>query len=243
MRIRAWLAGALATAIAVVSAPAVPALAAPKALPKSTTSCAGVWVIVDRGNGQLTTRCATRYRTGIQALTSAGFTVKQDNGFVLQIHGFPAKPDAKSFTKYWSYWHVTRKADGTWGEWTYSNKGASSWRPTKEVAEGWRFGDGGKYAPAKEPPRAYASAPTPTVTGTAKVGSLLSADPGKWSPTPDRIAYRWYRSGKAVKGATKATYKLTKADRGKRLKVVVTVSGSGLQTVTRTSAQTGKVTK
>ena len=241
MRIRAWLAGALATAIAVVSAPAVPALAAPKALPKSTTSCAGVWVIVDRGNGQVATRCATKYRTGVQALTSAGFTVKQDDGFVLQIHGFPAKPDAKSFTKYWSYWHVTRNADGTWGEWKYSDKGATTSRPAKDVAEGWRFGGSGKTAPAKEPPRAYLSSPTPTVVGTAKVGNLLTVDTGRFTPTPDRITYRWYRSGKAIKGATKATYKIAKADRGKRLKVVVTARGSGLQTVTKSSAQTAKV--
>ena len=109
------------------------------------------------------------------------------------------------------------------------------------MAGGGRAGGTGKPAPPKEPPRAYLSSPTPTVVGTAKVGNLLTVDTGRWTPTPDRITYRWYRSGKAIKGATKATYKVAKADRGKRLKVVVTARGSGLQTVTKSPAQTAKV--
>ena len=44
-----------------------------------------------------------------------------------------------------------------------------------------------------------------------------------------------------MRGATGPEYVVKRADRGKRLKVVVTARGSGLQTVTKSSAQTAKV--
>ena len=48
------------------------------------------------------------------------------------------------------------------------------------------------------------NAPVPTITGTRKVGSNLSAVPGAWGPAPVTLAYRWYRSGTAISGATAA---------------------------------------
>ena len=35
---------------------------------------------------------------------------------------------------------------------------------------------------------------TPTITGTAKVGSTLTANPGTWGPSPVTLRYQWYRS-------------------------------------------------
>ena len=89
----------------------------PPSLPKATASCTGVWVVVDRGNGQTTTRCATKYGTGLEALKSAGFKVEAKNGFIDRIHGFPFTIDT-TFTNYWGYWSATPKADGTWNTWT-----------------------------------------------------------------------------------------------------------------------------
>mgnify|MGYP000846091499 CR=1 FL=1 len=82
---------------------------------------------------------------------------------------------------------------------------------------------------------------TPTVTGKARVGRKLTAKPGTWSPVPQALSYRWYRNGKAIKGATQVSYKLKKADRGKRIKVKVTATKSGYVTVVKASKATAKV--
>ncbi len=82
------------------------------------------------------------------------------------------------------------------------------------------------------------SAPQPTVSGTAKIGSTLTATAGEWKPAGVKLSYQWYRGSSAIKGATKATYKLTDADGGKAIKVVVTGSKSGFDTTTVDSATT-----
>ncbi|MHA3834870.1 fibronectin type III domain-containing protein, partial [Terrabacter sp. AAH1] len=90
------------------------------------------------------------------------------------------------------------------------------------------------------------AAPTPTVSGTAKVGYAVTASPGVWGPAPVSLAYRWYRVSStgavtAITGATGLRYVATSADRGYRLKVTVTGSKTGYTTVARTSALTAAV--
>ncbi len=77
----------------------------------------------------------------------------------------------------------------------------------------------------------------PKATGTFKVGKTVKATKGTWSATPTKVSYRWLRSGKAISGATKVSYKLKKADKGKKLSVRVTVSRSGYTTATAVSAK------
>ena len=85
----------------------------------------------------------------------------------------------------------------------------------------------------------------PTIAGTAKVGSTLTADHGTWTGSPTSYAYQWQRcksSGTCqnVSGAVKSTYIPTGQDVGMRLDVVVTATnrvGSG----TATSALTAVV--
>ncbi|GAA3686428.1 hypothetical protein GCM10022237_51040 [Nocardioides ginsengisoli] len=86
----------------------------------------------------------------------------------------------------------------------------------------------------------FATTPTPKIAGTAKVGRKLTARAGTWAPTPT-LRYQWLRNGKAIKGATGATYRLVKADRGKRITVRVTASRPGCLTVVKVSAATRKV--
>jgi len=81
----------------------------------------------------------------------------------------------------------------------------------------------------------FAKAPVPTVTGTAKAGKTLTAKAGAWSPKPTTVTYQWLRNGKAINGATKATYKLTASDKGKKITVKVTAKKSGYKTTAKTS--------
>ena len=83
--------------------------------------------------------------------------------------------------------------------------------------------------------------PTPTIGGTAKVGKALKAKAGKWRPATVKLGYQWQRNGKKIKGATKSSYKLVKADKGKRITVKVTGSKAGYTSVTKTSKATKKV--
>jgi hypothetical protein len=220
----------------------------PKKLPASTTSCTGVWVVVDRGNGQETVRCATKYSNGIAALKSAGLTVGTDkSGFLNRINGFPQAIEAWTpTTKVWVYWHAAVTSDGTWAPWELYNVGPGTSKPVKGEAEGWSlmiWPEGSTTTTFPSPPKGYEASPDPLITGTAQVNQTLTANPGAWTPSPDKVSIRWYRSGKAISGATKATYKVTKADYKKAITVKVTASGSGYQTVTRTSLPTATVTK
>jgi hypothetical protein len=216
----------------------------PPKLPASVTSCTGVWVVVDRGNGQETVRCATKYSTGLAALKSAGFTVGADkSGFVNRVQGFPLVIDT-TFSKYWGYWHASPKADGTWGDWESYMVGAGGSAPKQGDVEGWYYGPYSDSASFIQPPKGYADAPVPTIDNNApKVGDTLTVTTGTWAPAPDRLAIQWYRSGKAISKATKETYVVTTSDAKKAITVKVTASGSGYQTVSKTSAATAKVTK
>lgn len=72
------------------------------------------------------------------------------------------------------------------------------------------------------------------VTGTARPGYTLSVKAlrGKAGSV---ISYRWLRNGIAIKGATKATYRLSSADAGKRIAVRATVTYPGYKTIVTTS--------
>jgi len=65
------------------------------------------------------------------------------------------------------------------------------------------------------------TAGTVTVAGKAKVGRKLTVATAGWA-TGTTYAYQWLRDGKAIKSATRATYRIKKRDAGHRLKVVVT---------------------
>jgi hypothetical protein len=81
----------------------------------------------------------------------------------------------------------------------------------------------------------------PTITGTARVGSTLTANPGSWSPAPVTLSYQWYRSGVVITGATLSTYKLTSADLGKTSTVRTAARKVGYYVTYKTSAATTSV--
>ncbi|MEU5099303.1 hypothetical protein [Streptomyces sp. NPDC020996] len=82
---------------------------------------------------------------------------------------------------------------------------------------------------------------SPAVSGTAKVGSTLTAKNGSWSVKPTAYAYQWYRGSTAVSGATSATYKLTSADKGRKIKVRVKGTRTSFTSGTAYSPATGTV--
>ncbi|MCX4781850.1 hypothetical protein [Streptomyces sp. NBC_01264] len=67
----------------------------------------------------------------------------------------------------------------------------------------------------------------PSLTGTAKVGRVLTLSRGTWTPAPTAYTYKWYADGKLITGATKSTFTLTSAQRGKRITAKVTATRTG----------------
>lgn len=66
----------------------------------------------------------------------------------------------------------------------------------------------------------------PSVTGVARPGRVLSCQPGSWDDAPAAYGYQWERNGKALPGATSATYRVQIADEGSRLACIVTASNA-----------------
>lgn len=89
-------------------------------------------------------------------------------------------------------------------------------------------------------PKTFAAA-MPRITGTAIVGHTLTVQRGTWTPTPSTLTYQWLRNGKAIKGATHTTYRLTAADRGAQLSVTVSGAKTGYTSKSATSSKTPHV--
>jgi hypothetical protein len=80
----------------------------------------------------------------------------------------------------------------------------------------------------------------PTISGTVKVGYILTAHPGLW--TSGRIIlYHWFANNVAITNATGGRFKLTRAQRGRNITVRAVGSKAGYTTVTIFSAATAKV--
>ncbi|WP_418063267.1 ExeM/NucH family extracellular endonuclease [Pimelobacter simplex] len=83
----------------------------------------------------------------------------------------------------------------------------------------------------------------PSITGTARVGKLLTATPGTWTPTPTSVTYQWSANGVPIAGATGTTLRLKGAQAGKRITVTATAKAAGHADGTAVSAATAPVAK
>jgi surface antigen len=81
----------------------------------------------------------------------------------------------------------------------------------------------------------------PSVSGTARVGSRLTANPGTWSPTVTP-SYQWYSGSRPIDGATAQTFVPTGRELGARIKVRVTARRAGYTSMSATSASTPALT-
>lgn len=102
------------------------------------------------------------------------------------------------------------------------------------------------------PPPAAGVAPSntvaPAITGTLKIGSVLSASVGTWTgDAPITYARQWQRSDDGstgwadISGATGSTYTLVAADDGKYLRAIITATNA-TDSDTATSNVTGQIT-
>ncbi|HEX3932079.1 MAG TPA: hypothetical protein VHW64_15350 [Nocardioides sp.] len=82
----------------------------------------------------------------------------------------------------------------------------------------------------------------PAITGTPTVGSVLTADPGRWRPATARLHLRWYAGGEALAGATGTSYTVRTGDVGSLVTVRVTASDHGRHTTTSSAATTPATT-
>ncbi|RYB94465.1 hypothetical protein EUA93_08985 [Nocardioides oleivorans] len=79
----------------------------------------------------------------------------------------------------------------------------------------------------------------PKLKGVPRAGRVLSVKLKGWKPKPGKkgvkVRYQWMRNGKNIKGAKKATYRLGRKDRGKKVSVVVKVKKKYYDTAKKSS--------
>src|SRR5262249_46290153 len=101
-------------------------------------------------------------------------------------------------------------------------------------------------APASVNPAAPVPTARPSISGTARDGETLTADPGTWSGSQATFAYQWVACASTgtsctdIPGATQKTYAVQPEDVGERLRVRVTAT-NGAGSVSNLSLATGAV--
>jgi hypothetical protein len=158
---------------------------------------------------------------------------------------------AKPLVKQWSprpttfryQWKVDGRAIRGATSATYTPKARQHGKKLTVTVKGFRAGYTKKFVTSAGAvvSKPYTKAPRPTIAGTVRVGSLLTARVGMWEPKPRSFGYQWYVGGKPVAGATSRTYTIRKADHGLRVKVKVTARKPAYLITRRTSDPTATV--
>jgi peptidoglycan/xylan/chitin deacetylase (PgdA/CDA1 family) len=81
----------------------------------------------------------------------------------------------------------------------------------------------------------------PTISGTAKVGQVLTVQAGSWGPGTVTLSYQWMRDGIPIMGAINSVYTLGGMDAGTVLTLRVMGTQAGYTTGTATSVGTPSV--
>lgn len=88
----------------------------------------------------------------------------------------------------------------------------------------------------------FSKIPKPSISGSLRIGSILTANAGTYKPAAQEFDYQWYRDGVAILEETASTYELTEEDAGHKISVGVTARYEGLASVTQVSAALSKWT-
>lgn len=78
----------------------------------------------------------------------------------------------------------------------------------------------------------------PRISGTIRVGQVLTGSTGAWTPEPASYTFRWLRDGNPIKGADTRRHRLTPADRGHRIRFRVRAVAADQTTATASSEDT-----
>lgn len=81
----------------------------------------------------------------------------------------------------------------------------------------------------------------PRVSGSAKVGWTLTAQPGTWSAPDPHFSFQWKVDGVPVPGATDTTFRPGPSHVGKIVSVTVTAKAVGYSTASRTASASQRV--
>lgn len=118
-------------------------------------------------------------------------------------------------------------ADGIWIKSNLNNCGVNDARLAIPGGSEPFWSSAGYQAPAKNGSSGLMVVKAPAISGKAQVGKKLKVSKGSWSASPSKYTFQWKRNGKAIKKATKASYRVKAADAGKRLTVTVTAKRAG----------------
>jgi surface antigen len=81
----------------------------------------------------------------------------------------------------------------------------------------------------------------PRIAGAARVGSVLTASPGRWTPTVSTLRYGWRADGRLLRGATRPRLRVGPRLQGRRLTATVTAARPGYRAVAASTAGTAAV--
>jgi hypothetical protein len=81
----------------------------------------------------------------------------------------------------------------------------------------------------------------PTLVGQPRIGKILLARAGTFTPSDATVTYQWLRAGSPIAGATASKFALTMSDLGKTITVRATYARAGLASAVRTSPPTSPV--
>ena len=122
---------------------------------------------------------------------------------------------------------------------------AVQWYPQEpDPSQAWQIGDGPGFHVDdldEQMLRPLNTPPTPTISGTASVGSTLTANPGQWGPLPVDLTYQWTVGDDDIGDETDATLTLPDWTLGQKISVTVTGSKPGYLSLSRTSDPTAAV--
>ena len=160
-------------AVAGVALPATPA-------PAAKTICVGLVVDARSLDGPVSTKCTTvpDGSTGYDVLRAAGHTVgfRQD-GIICTIDSRPSDGCAATDAMhYWAYFHREPHSSS----WSYSNEGATTYKPENGETEGWVWRDGDMAKPSNVAytticPQTSSPTPRPSVTHVSPTSTPTTA--------------------------------------------------------------------